>query len=115
MLSIHAIIENLLREFDFLSFRLPTAGILIARFSIGGPLTIRNIIEFYFISVVILLLELCLNRIPLRLFHSIFTMIVGLLYIMGSYLGFIIDPKRNAAHPKFIDWTTSKGKGFDSV
>jgi len=65
-------------------------------------------IHAYLMPMIVILVELCTNRIPFRLFHFLFTIIVGLLFIMGNYLGFIIDPKRNGSHSNFIDWSHSE-------
>ena len=50
--------------------------------------------------------ELCTNRIQFRLFHFLYTIIIGLLYVMGNYVAFLTDPKRNKAHEMFIDWAS---------
>ena len=55
--------------------------------------------------VVVIGLEFIFNRIPVRLLHFVYTVLVGLMYILGNYIGYLMNPKRNATYSDFIDWT----------
>lgn len=63
-------------------------------------------IHAYLMPMIVMAFELCTNRIHFRLFHFLYTIIIGLLYVMGNYVAFLTDPKRNKAHEMFIDWAS---------
>ena len=55
--------------------------------------------------VVVVLIEFVWNRIPFRFFHFIYVAIVGFLYILGNYLGYLSNPlHRNKTYESLIDW-----------
>ena len=62
--------------------------------------------------MVVIGLEFAFNRIPFRLFHFVYSCLVTLMYILGNYIGFLINPKRNATYSDLIDWTDNDAGFF---
>ena len=54
-------------------------------------------------------LELIFNNIPYRFFHCLISIFVSLIYILGNYIGFKMDPARNGTYKTIIDWTDNDG------
>ena len=55
--------------------------------------------------VVVMFLEFAFSRVPFRLLHFFYTCLVALMYILGNYIGFLINPRRNTTYSGIIDWT----------
>ena len=73
-------------------------------------LNLKNL-TLLFLAVVIFL-ELVFNRIPCRLFHFIISMFVALMYVLGSWIGYKMNPARNGAYPGIVDWSDNQVISF---
>ena len=84
----------------------------------GGPsrtcfcLNLLNLTLLF--SAVVIFLELAFNRIPFRFFHFIISMCVALMYVLGSWIGYKMNPARNGAYPGIVDWSDNQGISFKS-
>ena len=64
-------------------------------------------------------LELIFNRLPIRLFHFIFPVCYGLMFILANYLSHLVKRGKETTdlviqdyHPEIVDWKDNKGKDF---
>ena len=70
------------------------------------------------ILVVVMGLELIFNRLPIRLFHFIFPVCYGLMFVLANYLSHMVKRGRTADltikdhHEEIVDWKDNKGEGF---
>ena len=69
-------------------------------------------------------LELIFNRLPIRLFHFIFPVCYGLMFVLANYLSHVV--KRGTAdltadltikdhHAEIVDWKDNKGEGLSDL
>ena len=70
-----------------------------------------NLLNLLFQAVVIFL-EVAFNRIPFRFFHFTISMSVALMYVLGSWIGYKMNPARNGAYPGIVDWSDNQGISF---
>ena len=61
-------------------------------------------------SAVVIIFELAYNRIPFRFFHFIFPMLVALMYTLGNWIGYKMNPARNGVYPGIVDWSDNQAK-----
>ena len=63
-------------------------------------------------------LELIFNRLPIRLFHFIFPVSYGLMFVLANYLSHMVKRGLETAdltikdhHAEIVDWKDNKGEG----
>ena len=64
-------------------------------------------------------LELIFNRLPIRLFHFIFPVSYGLMFVLANYLSHMVKRGLETAdltikdyHAEIVDWKDNKGEGL---
>ena len=60
-------------------------------------------------EAVVVCLEVAFNRIPFRFFHFIFPVSVALMYTLGNWIGYKMNPARNGVYPGIVDWSDNQG------
>ena len=60
-------------------------------------------------QAVVIFLEVTFNQIPFRFFHFVISMSVALMYVLGSWIGYKMNPARNGAYPGIVDWSDNQG------
>lgn len=78
----------------------------------GGDLTDHLNVHAHVMNTVIICLEVLFNNIPFRFFHFLISIFVSLIYILGNYIGFKMNPARNGTYPTIIDWTDNDAGFF---
>lgn len=78
----------------------------------GGDMSDILAVHSHIMNTVVIFLELLFNRIPFRFFHFLFTMSVALMYVLGNWIGYKMDPARNGTYSNIMDWSDNQAGFF---
>ena len=61
-------------------------------------------IHVHGVNFLVILVELAISSIPIRLFHAIYPLIYGFIYIVFSLIYWSLDKEENVLYPYVLDW-----------